>query len=185
MKLLKFSFLLFLVFSTLFSRAQENQVANFELDNASLGIGMGFDNGGFGGSFLYYPIPKVGLFIGAGYPLAGFGYNFGAKFRFISQNSSKINFYLIGMYGYNSAIYIANDEKYNKLFYGPTYGLGIDTKYKRTNTGYWSFAVLIPMRGAEVDNYINDLKKNHNVEFNSSLLPFAFSIGYRIVIDYI
>ncbi len=183
MKRLKIVFLLFFVLGATISKAQENNVLMSEPDKASLGLGMGFDYGGFGGNFLFYPIPKVGLFLGVGYPLAGLGYNFGARFRFVSKNSGKVTAYLIGMYGYNAAIYVADAKEYNKLFYGPTFGFGIDTRHNPKKAGYWSFALLVPIRSAEVDKYMNDLKNNHNIEFKNSLPPVGFSIGYRIVLD--
>jgi hypothetical protein len=183
MKTLKIAFLVILILGTFISKAQETKVAYSELDKATLGFGLGLDYGGFGGNFVYYPVPKVGLFVGVGYPLAGLGYNFGAKFRFVSKNPTKVNAYLIGMYGYNAAIYIADNEEYNKLFYGPTFGFGIDTRYYPKKAGYWSFALLIPIRSAEVDKYMDDLKNNHNIEFKNSLIPVGFSVGYRIVLD--
>ncbi len=163
--------------------AQENSAVVPDYDKISLGLGMGLDYGGFGGNILYYPAPKIGLFIGVGYPLAGVGYNVGVKLRLLTNKPSKVNAYLLGMYGYNSSIYIKDGKDFNKLFYGPTFGLGLDTHYNPKKTGYWSFALLIPVRGSDVDDYINDLKNNHNVEFKNDLFPLGFSVGYRIVID--
>jgi hypothetical protein len=183
MKNFKNTCMLLLLLTAINVGAQENNEAIPESDKISIGLGMGLDYGGFGGNILFYPAPKIGLFAGLGYPLAGVGYNVGVKFRLLTKKPSKVNAYLMGMYGYNSSIYIQDGKEYNKLFYGPTFGLGIDTRYNPKKVGYWTFAILIPVRGSDVDAYIDDLKNNHNVEFKNDLFPLGFSVGYRFVID--
>jgi hypothetical protein len=150
----------------------------------SLGIGIGMDYGGFGGSLLVYLQRNLGIFGGTGYAIAGFGYNVGAKFRFITEKStSKIQAYALVMYGYNTAIAITNATEYNKLFYGPTLGFGVDFNSRSRNSGYWSLAVVVPIRSEAVNNYIDDLKNNHGVTFKNTLLPIGISIGYRFNLD--
>jgi hypothetical protein len=168
------------------SSVAEKQPQNLaETDVASFGFGMGLDYGGLiGANFLIYPQRNVGLFLGGGYALVGFGYNAGIKLRFIGkQNASSVSPYLLGMYGYNAAIKITNAEEYNKIFYGPTFGFGLDIKTHKSKDSYFTLALLIPIRGPEVNDYINDLKNNHNVEFKSGLLPIAFSFGFRMPLD--
>lgn len=147
-------------------------------DIVSLGIGGGLDYGGFGINLLFYPQHNIGLFAGAGYALIGLGYNAGIRVRAFMKD---IHPYLIGMYGYNTAIKVINATKYDKFFYGYSLGLGEDFNLSRRNTdGYLTFAIIFPLRIHEVDDYINDLKNNHNVEFNSKLFPLTISIGYRM-----
>lgn len=86
------------------------------------------------------------------------------------------------MYGYNAAIRVPGASQYDKIFYGPTLGGGIDLHSLRHKKGYWSFALLIPIRSADVNHYIDDLKTNHGVTFKNELLPVGFSIGYRFII---
>ncbi len=151
-----------------------------QTDNLALGFGLGLDYGGIGVNFLFYPQKNIGLFAGGGYAIAGFGYNVGAKFRAVSKKPQSITPFAEIMYGYNAAIAVVNAESLNKIFYGMTLGFGLDYKRTPLKKGYWSFALLIPLRGSEVDNYIDDLKKNYTVEMKNQLLPFAISVGYRI-----
>ena len=153
-------------------------------DIVSIGFGAGLDYGGFGRSLLIYPQNNVGLFAGGGYALAGPGYNVGAKIRFTSRYKFvKFSPYLLAMYGYNAAIKVSNATKYNKLFFGPTIGVGVDHKSWPGKSGYWSFSILVPLRKPEVDEYIDDLKNNHGVEFKNELIPIGFSIGYRFILN--
>ena len=141
-------------------------------DKVSIDIGGGLDFGGLGGNIIYYPIQNIGLFGGVGYAFAGAGYNVGLKYRYISDKStSKINPYGLLMYGYNAAIAVLNAEQYNKLFYGPTLGVGIDFHRKPINKGYWSFALLIPFRKSEVKEYMDDLE-------NMLIIKEIFRVAY-------
>jgi len=149
------------------------------MDALSFGLGIGFDYGGFGGNVLLYPQKNIGIFAGAGYAMIGMGFNAGCKLRI--AKSEKANPYFIAMYGYNTAIGIKDGEQYNKFFYGTTIGVGLDLK--PTRIGYLTFALLLPFRGKEVDDYLNDLKNNHGVTFKTDLLPIGFSIGYRFMIN--
>ncbi|KAB1155585.1 hypothetical protein [Flavobacterium luteum] len=153
--------------------------------NTTIGLGLGLDYGGIGANILYYPVDQIGLFGGVGYAFAGAGFNVGAKFRLNAKKESpKIGPYLIGMYGYNAAIAVKNASKFNKLFYGPTFGFGVDFKPKnKDRNGYWSLALLVPIRSSDVNQYIDDLKNKEGIEFENELLPIGFSIGYRIKID--
>lgn len=157
---------------------------SFSSDMSSFGIGFGLDYGGIGGNLLYYPQRNVGLFLGVGYAFAGFGYNLGMKLRLIGEkHSSPATAYLIGMYGYNAAIAVSNADQFNKLFYGPSIGFGLDYKSNPSKLSYWTFSLLFPIRGSEVDDYITDLKNNHGVEFKNDLLPIAISVGYRFILN--
>ena len=152
-------------------------------DQASIGIGMGLDHGGFGGNVNYYPIRNVGLFGGIGYALAGVGYNAGVKFRYVPEKyEAKVHPYGIVMYGYNAAVVVLNRTDLNRLFYGPTIGAGIDFHRNHLKKGYWSFAILVPIRKPEASEYIDMLESIYGAEFQSSLFPIAISIGYKFII---
>ncbi len=164
--------------------ADTGNIASPSNDIASLGLGMGLDYGGFGGNLQLNLHPSLGLFLGGGYALAGFGYNAGFRLNFSSRVRFKpVTPYLTAMYGYNTAIKVENAENFNKLFYGPTVGFGIDYKARPGKSGYWSFALLIPIRSGEVDEYIDNLKNNYGVEFKNELLPFGISVGYRFILN--
>jgi hypothetical protein len=182
----KFQFLLFacLFIISIHLSAQDTIPIPRQIDMTTIGVGMGLDMGGFGGNVLVYPAENFGLFAGVGYALAGVGFNAGAKVRLISKNPvSKVNPYALAMYGYNAAIAVSGATQYNKLFYGPTFGIGIDYRPNPYSGGYWSFALFVPIRSTEVDKYIDDLKTNHNIEFKTELIPIAISIGYRFIIN--
>ncbi|MES1181739.1 MAG: hypothetical protein ABUL44_02995, partial [Flavobacterium sp.] len=142
----------------------------------SFGLGLGLDYGGIGCNVLTYPGQHIGIFGGVGYALAGIGTNGGIKLRIVPISSDKTSLYFTGMYGYNAAIRVANDTEHNRLFFGPTMGAGID--FRQTKNGYWSLALLVPVRSDEVNQYINSLKAM-GVKMRNSLLPVAISVGYR------
>jgi hypothetical protein len=164
--------------------AQQNpSQETLKIDILSFGIGGGLDYGGFGGNVLYYPAKQVGLFGGMGYALAGFGFNAGLKFRYIPKKpTSRVDPFGLVMYGYNAAIAVSNASQHNKLFYGPTLGIGIDLRGKPLKRGYWSFALLVPIRKAAVNEYMDELENNYGVEFQYGLFPVGGSIGYRFII---
>jgi hypothetical protein len=162
---------------------QDTISAPVQVDKLAIGIGAGLDYGGFGADLLFYPIKSIGIFAGAGYAIAGLGVNAGAKFRLISKKPfSKFTPYALGMYGYNAAVYVQDAEEFNKLFYGPSFGIGFDFRSRPAKRGYWSFALLVPIRSSESKDYIDDLEQNHGVEFGMGLLPVAISIGYRFIL---
>jgi hypothetical protein len=165
------------------SRAQQADSSSAKNDVISFGLGIGLDHGGFGANLIFYPQKNIGLFAGGGVALAGFGFNGGIKLRLLPKGgSSAVHPYVEAMYGYNAAIYISDGPQYNKLFYGPTLGIGIDTHSKKPGTrGYWSFALLIPIRSPDVQNYINSLQ-NDGVSFSNNLIPIGFSIGYKFIL---
>lgn len=168
---------------TLSLNAQDIIPATMTYDKVNLGIGAGLDYGGLGADLLFYPHQNVGLFAGAGYAIAGFGFNAGVKYRFIPKKQpSGIAPYAIAMYGYNAAVAVSGASQFNKLFYGPSFGAGLDFGLRPGRRGYWSAALLVPIRSSEAKEYIEDLENNEGVEFGIGLLPVAFSIGYRIIL---
>lgn len=163
--------------------SQVKDSSEVKTDKLSLGIGMGLDYGGFGANIVFYPSTHFGLFFGGGYALNGLGVNGGIKYRFISSRpKARINPYFSAMYGYNTTIVVKNATEYNKTFYRSTVGIGIDFRQRPYRKGYWTIALLVPIRGSKVNDYIDDLKNNHGVEFKNELMPIAISFGYRLVL---
>lgn len=173
----KFCLVLALSLTVRCLQAQYGHNGGQGLDKASFGTGLGFDYGGIGANILVYPIRNFGLFAGAGYAFAGAGFNGGAKIRFWARSTSNFHPYLIGMYGYNTAVVASNGSQYSKFFYGTTWGIGVDCRSIGRNN-YWSFALLIPVRSPEVDKYIKPLK------LSNPILPFGVSIGYHFAGSY-
>jgi len=184
MKKLKTLLAFLFVVLTMNSNAQSTKNDSIKYDMINLGIGMGMEYGGFGGNLTVYPIDFVGIYLGGGYALAGFGYNAGVKVRFISREKySIVNPYLHAMYGYNASIKIQDADEFDKLFYGPTFGFGLDFGPRGPKKGYFTLAINIPIRSSEVNDYMDDLEENHGVEFETGLLPIAFSVAYRVTIN--
>jgi hypothetical protein len=154
------------------------------LDKATLGLGLGMDYGGVGANFLIYPNKSIGLFGGVGYAIAGAGFNAGLKYRFLpkKQKASLVP-YVLAMYGYNAAVAVSNMSDLNKIYYGPTLGIGIDLRASLKKKNYWTFALLIPIRDPAVNDYIDNLEDNMGVDFTSKLIPIGISIGYRIILN--
>lgn len=155
-----------------------------DIDIISLGLGIGLDYGGFGVNALYCPHENLGLYAGLGYALAGTGVNAGMKLRFVPRTQkTRLSGFGLLMYGYNAAIVVMDDSEHNKLFYGPSAGVGIDYRRKHAGKGYWSFALLLPFRNASVGEYMDELETKHNIQFENELIPVGVSIGYRFVIQ--
>ena len=152
-----------------------------QIDKSSAGLGLGLDYGGIGMNLTRYLTKSMGLYAGVGYALADFGFNGGIKFRFISETSRVVPF-LTAMYGYNTAVVVSNAApyNYNKMFYGPSVGFGLDFRGRPEKKGYFSFALIVPIRGSEVDSYLNNLR-NKGVSIGSPL-PISVSIGYRFIL---
>jgi len=116
--------------------------------------------------------------VGGGYAIAGFGYNVGAKVRLTSN--ARFHPYATAMYGYNTAIAVTNASQLNKIFYGTIFGAGID--FRSRSRAYFTAAVLVPVRGSDVDDYMNRLK-SMGIGFSNSLPPIGISLGYRFVLE--
>ncbi|HVM89762.1 MAG TPA: hypothetical protein VMT76_16365 [Puia sp.] len=188
---IKYTKTVFTVFISLIFYSQANSQDtvsryNNKIDRLSVGLGLGLDYGGIGGQIIGYPQKNIGLFAGGGYALIGIGYNLGIKLRLLPENKlPRVVPYFIGMYGYNTAIKVSsqgyNIDNYNKFFYGPSLGLGFDLYPKHKFSGYWSFNVLVPIRGSDVNHYIDSLENYNGVQFKNKPLPVTISIGYHFV----
>lgn len=153
------------------------------LDQLSVGVGGGLDYGGFGAQLIYYPVKSAGVFGGLGYALGGVGFNAGVKYRFIpNKPDARVHPYCMAMYGYNAAIAVLNARHLNKLFYGPSVGVGIDLHPKTEKIGYWSFGLLLPFRSQDVNDYIDVLERDHGADFQSGLFPLGATIGYKFML---
>ena len=150
-------------------------------DIISAGLGMGMDYGGFGANLLLYPQKNFGLFGGVGYALVGMGYNGGVKLR-LTTSKSNVDPYLLAMYGYNVAFMVSGGKEYNRIFNGPTFGIGIDIGQRPGKSGYWSIALLVPKRSSEFEDYKQGLIDDGIIDENVFMLPVGFSFGYRFVI---
>jgi len=184
MKTMKLFLILPLFMLAVELKAQEYDPVTTIPDKVAIGLGRGFDFGGYGANLTVYINKNLGLFAGGGYANVGFGFNGGAKVRFIPYKPNyKLNSFLLLMYGYNSAIAVSEAKEFNKLFYGPTIGLGIDYRPRPyMKRGYFSLAILVPFRGSDVNDYMDDLEANEGIKFESGLFPVSFSLGYKFIL---
>lgn len=164
--------------------AQDKTPDERKPDIVNFGPGFGFDYGGIGANLMVYPQKNIGIFFGGGYAIAGFGFNAGAKFRLSPERSKVVNPFLMAMYGYNAGVAIADNPDLNKLFYGPTLGLGIDIRSRKPSSkGFLTLALMVPIRNADAQNYIDLLKSQYGATFTNDLIPIGFSIGYKFILN--
>lgn len=182
MKKIFITLFVFTVLTNLNSLAQIIYEEENKPDIVSLGFGLGLDYGGIGANLIVYPQKNIGIFGGVGYALAGAGYNAGIKVRMITKRGL-VNPFFIGMYGYNLAYKIKGLKRADKLFYGYTFGGGIDLKFRPTSPGYWTFGLLIPIRDSEYKNHNDYYQSHYNIEKYTEPLPFAITVGYKIILN--
>lgn len=158
---------------------KKNRPSKPASDIVAIGLGLGFDYGGIGGNFTIYPLRNLGFFGGMGYTTVGLGYTGGIKARLLSNKKPAVSPFLVGMYGYYAAVNVKNAYgNLNKQFMGYSVGIGFDTPLKPSRVGYWSFALLIPFRGTQVDDYVD----KQNITLETKLPPFGISIGYKFAV---
>jgi hypothetical protein len=170
------------LFIAILAFAQDEFVVEnkFLTDNkVDIGLGMGLDYGGFGGRITVLPSQHVGVFGGLGYALAGVGYNFGFNYR-ISPDKRVVPV-LHAMYGYNAALKITGDFEVNKLYYGPSFGFGLNFKNRWVPKNFFNIELLVPIRDSQ---YERDLQfyEDLGVSFNQTF-PITITLGYHFGIS--
>ncbi|MBX2978669.1 MAG: hypothetical protein KF905_05180 [Flavobacteriales bacterium] len=141
------------------------------------GIGFGQPYGGLGGQFQVRPWQPVALFAGGGYALAGLGYNVGMNLR-LSPNS-RVCPLITGMYGYNAAIAVRGLPEENQLYYGTSFGIGLEIHGLRQPRRYWSVQVIFPQRPTEYEDDLDALDKRPDVEILQRPWSFTVAVGYH------
>ncbi|MBK9761579.1 MAG: hypothetical protein IPO90_16830 [Flavobacteriales bacterium] len=142
----------------------------------NLGIGLGLDYGGIGGHVELLPDPHFAGFAGLGYVLVGFGYNVGVVGRILPN--SRVCPFVSAMYGYNGVIKVEGASKYDKIYYGPSFGLGLEF-HKRSSKNFWRVEFLLPVRPNEFQDDLDALKRNLAIVFETEPPPFGISGGYH------
>ena len=155
----------------------------YPMDKASIGLGIGLNYGGAGVNVAFYPQENIGIFAGGGYAIAGFGYNVGIKPRIkFSNKKPTVSLYGLAMYGYNAAFKIKGASNLDKIFYGPSVGIGMETAVKKNKAGVWSFALIFPIRSKAAMDYQDDLMHSPYIKMDNELPPVAISVGYHFII---
>jgi hypothetical protein len=143
----------------------------------SFGVGLGMDYGGVGMRYTYSANRTIGIFGAAGYNLVDLGLNAGLIARF--NPGQKTCVYGIGMYGYNGVIKVEGASEYNKTYYGPTFGLGIEFHARNKTQNFFNVELLVPLRPSSFQDDIDDLKNDNIAEFKNEPMPIAISLGYH------
>lgn len=154
--------------------------AQYELEEeeskGNLGFGLGISYGGIGARLSFLPDSHLGIFGAGGYNLNGFAYTIGAQGRLLP--GKKVVPVFMAMYGYNAVIIVQGAEHFNKTYYGPTFGGGVEIhSYNRQN--FFTIELLAPVRSQEFKNHLQDLKSNPSIEM-SDPWPVTFSFGYHL-----
>ena len=154
--------------------------ATFAQENSKwyLGIGTGFDYGGFGGKIEYLPIKNVGVFAGMGYNLLSLGWNVGGTFKILPDKKVSPNVML--MYGYN-AVFVGADwyaDRYEMTSYGVTAGMNLDIKVGRKDNKI-SVGLFVPFRSSEFKDNYQEAKDDSNLSITGSLFPIGFGVGFN------
>ena len=142
----------------------------------NFGVGLGLDYGGIGVKISGYPVKHFGLFGGAGYNLVKVGYNLGAIGRILP--GKRVCPYVTGMYGSNAVIVVQNASNFNKVYYGPTLGGGIELHFG-SGQNFMNFGLLIPIRPQEFYDDWDRIKALPNVTDATDPLPVGISVGYH------
>jgi hypothetical protein len=178
-----FSILLLLSITSLELKAQDVLSDSIGVDKFSVGVGAGFDFGGYGANATYYITKGLGVFGGGGYTTAGFGYNAGVKLRAVfNKQSTPIMPFIVGMYGYYTAIAPKDYSFYNKKFYGLTIGGGVDFRPKNSKFGYITASILFPIRTSDSQQYIDYLNNTRGISYSYKLRVLNGSIGYKFIL---
>jgi hypothetical protein len=159
---------------------------SIKMDKLSIGGGYGYEFGGLGGNVIFYPQRSVGIFVGGGWPLAGFGYNAGVKVRLLVDKSiSKVTPFVLGMYGYNTSLVFKGYPQYNKVFNNVTFGAGLDYRPAKSKTGFLSLVIYVPLRDTPgIHRYIDKVNTFDVMggDFSHKLRPLSVSLGYKFII---
>jgi hypothetical protein len=145
----------------------------------NLGFGLGRDYGGIGVKLSVFPSQVVGIFGGLGYNFLKAGYNVGGIIRILPKQ--KICPLVTAMYGYTDAINIQGADHYNKVYYGPTFGGGMEIRF-RNNQNYLNLETLIPVRSNQFWADMETIQNDPMIELYNEPLPISISVGYHIKI---
>ncbi|HNK70350.1 MAG TPA: hypothetical protein PKH36_16640 [Flavobacteriales bacterium] len=143
----------------------------------SMGLGAGLDYGGIGVQLHCRAARPLAVFLGGGYALAGFGLNAGAEGRVLPD--ARWCPIVSAMYGYNAVIVIEDAEEYNKLYYGPSFGLGVEVSGKRNNRNFLRLQLLLPLRPTDFKDDLDRLRRNPAIEIRSEPPDFGVSVAYH------
>lgn len=142
----------------------------------NIGLGLGLDYGAIGVQFQYRPDELVALFAGVGYALVGVGYNAGVNVRFLPEKRACP--FVSAMYGYNAFIMVKGAEQYDRIYYGTSFGAGVELR-KRSSDHFWRIELLLPQRSDAFHDDHEALKLNPMINMGPEPPGFAISGGFH------
>ncbi|MCH7402674.1 hypothetical protein ACFOUP_05115 [Belliella kenyensis] len=152
-----------------------------EKGTTSLGIGLGLPYGGIiGGKLSHNVQDNFSIFGGLGYNFIGVGFNAGLTYTVPTEKLTEL--YFTGMYGYNAVINIEGMPQYQKTYYGPSLGSGLKFNSRRKKGSYWDLGIMIPIRGSNYKNDIEDIENNPMITIETKPWPVQFYFGYNFTI---
>lgn len=181
----KFCFIVLLIFSvtSIELKAQDILSDTVPVDRLAVGVGAGYDFGGYGANATYYFTESFGVFAGGGYTPAGVGYNAGIKLRAVfNKQATPVMPFITAMYGYYAAIAPKDLAYLNKMFYGITVGGGVDFRPKNSKFGYITATLLFPIRTPDAQQYINNVNNFQDAGYKGKLHVLNGSIGYKFIL---
>ena len=162
-----------------FTNEYENPVTKKGL--VALGFGIGLPYGGVGFRGGYNIADRFTTFAGLGYAFAGVGFNVGAEFDFAVVN--RTSFYLSAMGGYNSVTFVDGAPEYKKIFYGPSFGLGIKVDSRKQSGNFLHLSLLYPVRNGDFHDMIDRIKNDPRIDFVTEPWPVLITVGYNMGIN--
>lgn len=88
-------------------------------------------------------------------------------------------FYLTGMYGTNAAIKIVGLPEYNKVYTGPTFGLGVKINSRKTEGNYWDVGLLLPIRSSGYKDDEEAVDNDPRISQFRAAFPLLIVVGYN------
>ncbi|HTN45976.1 MAG TPA: hypothetical protein VL098_06470 [Flavipsychrobacter sp.] len=156
--------------------AAQQKKENIKKTNAFMGFGIGMDFGGIGCKVEFVPVPYVGIFAGLGFNFQQIGFNGGLSFKALPHK--RLTPTLQTMYGYNAVIMIAGAAKYNKTYYGPSVGVGLDWKVGKNNNKLFA-GIYHPFRSQAYHDDLARVKADPGIEMKSEPGAVTASIGFN------
>jgi hypothetical protein len=153
-----------------------------------IGTGLGLDYGGIIGiKAAFMPVPWVSLFGAGGFYLIGPGWQAGAAVNILPKTTKYVYRPVFKfMFGTNSAIrftVINGSGDIEKIYIGPTIGLGNEFRFGSTKKHGFDVDLNIPIRSQAFKDdikYIEDLLARPDVSGElPSVSPVALSFGYH------
>jgi hypothetical protein len=158
------------------------QAQDVKKHHVDIGAGFGLDYGGIGFKFAYSPIPYLSIFTGLGYAIAGPGYNVGLVYNILPKTTKY--FYrpnIRTMYGYNTAIMVIGVSGHNKVYYGPSFGLGNEFRFGRNKRTGIDLDINFPIRDPQVKDDVDEINATHTLTTKLNYpLPIQISLGFHL-----